>query len=186
MVLSPSGSTSWAMLSASVVAMSTLQGTTTKLMVSCLWMYFLMSALIWCQGVTKEEHISGHPRAQLVIPEHHPVFTLLSFGLAYTLPLECLTTCPHWALCWCPAYPPELITGISSFPKAPWFPWSDETPSFLDRSSLGCFWADSRRKRHALTPGKHFCHALGNSTHLLSEAGWEVWNWSLNSGRGMT
>lgn len=35
------------MLSASVVAMSTLQGTTTKLMVCCLSMYFLMSALIW-------------------------------------------------------------------------------------------------------------------------------------------
>ena len=55
MVLSPSGSTSWAMRSASVVAMSTLQGTTTKLMVCCSWMYFLMSALICRQGVAEGE-----------------------------------------------------------------------------------------------------------------------------------
>lgn len=34
------------MLSASVVAMSTLQGTTTRLIVSCLTMYFLMSCLV--------------------------------------------------------------------------------------------------------------------------------------------
>ena len=46
MVLSPWGSTSWAMRSASVVAMSTLAGTTTKLMVSCLRIYFLMRDLI--------------------------------------------------------------------------------------------------------------------------------------------
>jgi hypothetical protein len=46
MVLSPSGSTSWAMLRASVVAMSTLLGTTTRLMVSCFWMYVLISLLI--------------------------------------------------------------------------------------------------------------------------------------------
>ena len=47
MVLSPWGSTSWAMRSASVVAMSTLAGTTTKLMVSCLRIYFLMRDLIY-------------------------------------------------------------------------------------------------------------------------------------------
>lgn len=59
MVRSPSGSTSWAMLRASVVAMSTLLGTTTRLMVSCLWMYFRMSALIYRERAVVNRALSG-------------------------------------------------------------------------------------------------------------------------------
>jgi len=45
-VLSPSGSAFCAILRASVVAMSTLQGTTTRMMVSLLAIYFSIRFLI--------------------------------------------------------------------------------------------------------------------------------------------
>jgi len=45
-VLLPSGSTSCAIFNASVVAMSVLQGTTTRFIVSCFSINFVMSLLI--------------------------------------------------------------------------------------------------------------------------------------------